>query len=68
MTYPEILLYDLWFLCPQSHVFVMPENGDLPWEYEGGPEGKQLAAYNIKAKAYPNYGDVIEVHVLRKAD
>lgn len=68
MLNPEVLLYDLWFLCPYTHVFVTTAEDDAPWEYEGSPEGKHLAVYDIRIKTYPNYGNVIELLAGKKED
>ncbi|MBP5462217.1 MAG: hypothetical protein J6Y20_08850 [Lachnospiraceae bacterium] len=63
-----ITLWDLWFFCAGSHVFVKGDDPGARWEYEGGPEGDELLVSNIQAKSYPNYRHVIEVQVYRKED
>lgn len=59
----KLMLFDLWMLCPHSHVFIKKKEGDLPWEYTGDNEGTYLAVTDIKAKSYPNYHSVIEALV-----
>ena len=68
MIYPEVTLYDLWFVTPQAPVFVMSSDADTPWEYTGGEEGQHLFVFDVQPKRYPNYGLVLYVRVFRKKE
>lgn len=55
-------LHDLWFVAPQSFVFVRLADGSV-MEYRGGANGADLEVVRVKATEYPNYKSVLEVEV-----
>ncbi len=56
-----MLLYDLWMVSPQHHVFI--RNKETVTEYVGGKAMANSSVKNIKAVKYPCHGIVFEVEL-----
>lgn len=54
-------LYDLWFVCPRSHVFIFV---DGEWvEYSGGKKYAYWYVEDVEAASYPMYKSVLQVKI-----
>lgn len=55
-------LYDLWFVCPNSHLFINNVDG-VPVEYTGAGKYSYWYVVDVRAVRYPNYGCVLSVTI-----
>lgn len=55
-------VYDLWCICPESHVYIKFDNGDVV-EYCGGKKYAYRGIEQIRATSYPNMHSVIEINL-----
>jgi len=54
-------LYDLWFVCPRSHVFILR---DGEWiEYTGGKKYAYWYVQDVEADSFPMYKSVLKVKI-----
>lgn len=56
-------LYDLWFVCPRSHVFIFV-NGE--WlEYTGSGKYSYWYVKDVEAGSFPMYKSVLKVKIVK---
>lgn len=54
-------LYDLWFVCPRSHVFILVNN---EWvEYTGTRDFAYWYVADVEAGSFPMYKSVLKVKI-----
>lgn len=55
-------LYDLWSVCPCSHVFINNVDG-VPVEYTGSGKYSYWYVVDVYATSYPMYKSVLSVTI-----